>query len=91
MLTEFLLDSNSLGLFPKLQFVGLDQIPSINFADDKLDVAEMMIFLFDTAENTGKRRKCWLLAGYQHFCLFPWCLPKPYSLGLLKVRIVWYS
>ena len=30
------------------------------FADDKLNVTIMTIFLFDKEENTGKRRKCWL-------------------------------
>ena len=33
------------------------------FADDKLKVAKMTIFLLERAENTwGKRRKCWLPA-----------------------------
>ena len=55
------------------------------FADDKLAVVKMMIFVFDRLENTvGKREN----AGYQHFLLFPQCFPKPFSLGLLKVVIV---
>ena len=56
------------------------------FADDKLNIAEMMICLLDQVENTvgiGEN------AGYQHFVLFLQCFPKPSSLGLLKVRIVW--
>ena len=37
------------------------------FADDKLSIARMMIFLLDTVESTlGKREN----AGYQHFLLF---------------------
>ena len=56
------------------------------FADDKLKLAKMKIFLSDRAENTvGKGEN----AGYQHFLLFPQCFPKSYSLGSLKVGIVW--
>ena len=37
------------------------------FADDKVKVAKMMIFLFDRVENiVGKGEN----AGYQHFLLF---------------------
>ena len=43
------------------------------FADDKLNVAKMMIFLFDRAENTLAKGQN---AGYQHFFLFPQCFPK---------------
>ena len=40
------------------------------FADDKLNVAKIMIVLFDREENTlGKGEN----AGYQHFLLFPQC------------------
>ena len=56
------------------------------FADDKLNVDKMTISLLDRVENTeGKGEN----AGYQHFLLFPQCFPKPFSLGLLKVEIVW--
>ena len=55
-------------------------------ADDKLNVAQMMIFLFDRVENTGGKGEN---AGNQHFLLFPQCFPKPSSLGSLKVGIVW--
>ena len=38
------------------------------FADDKIKVFEMMIFVFDRVENiVGKGEN----AGYQHFLLFP--------------------
>ena len=47
------------------------------FADDKINVAQMMIFVFDRVENilkgeNGKRRKCWLAA----FSPFPTMLSK---------------
>ena len=55
-------------------------------ADDKLNVAKMMISLFDREENiVGKQEN----ANHQHFHLFPPCFPKPSSLGLLKIGIVW--
>ena len=48
------------------------------FADDKLNAAVMMIFLFGRVENTvGEGEN----AGYQYFLLFPQCFPKPPSLG----------
>ena len=43
------------------------------FADDKIDVAQMMISVFDTVEKiVGKGEN----AGYQHFLLFPQCFQK---------------
>ena len=56
------------------------------FADDKLNVAKMMISLFDRVENTVAKGEN---AGYQHFLLFPQSFPKPSSLGSLKVGMVW--
>ena len=38
--------------FTKRQNFGHDQIESINFADEILDVAKIMIPLFDSLENT---------------------------------------
>ena len=56
------------------------------FADDKLNIASMMISLLDRIENAvGKGEN----AGYQHFLLFPQCFPQSSSLGSLKVGIVW--
>ena len=50
-------------------------------ADDKLNVAKMMIYLSDGVENTvGKGEN----AGYQHFPLFPQCFSNPSSLGSFK-------
>ena len=43
-------------------------------ADNKSNIAYMMISLFDRVENTvGKGEN----AGHQHFLLFPQCFPKP--------------
>ena len=40
------------------------------FADDKISVAKIMIYVFDEGENiVGKGEN----AGYQHFLLFPQC------------------
>ena len=56
------------------------------FADDKFNVAKMVISLLDRVENiVGKGEN----AGYQHFLLFPKCFQKASDTGLLKVVIVW--
>ena len=56
------------------------------FANNKLNIARLMIYLLDSVENmVGKGEN----AGYQHFLLFPQCFPKPSHLGSLKVRISW--
>ena len=55
-------------------------------ADDKINVAKMMIYVFDRAENiVGKGEN----AGHQHFLLFPQCFQKAFSSGVLKVGIMW--
>ena len=56
------------------------------FAADKINIAQMMISVFDRLENIVAKGEN---AGYQHFLLFPNCFQKPPSLGSLKVRIVW--
>ena len=56
------------------------------FADKKLSVAKIKIFLFDRAENPLEKGDN---AGYQYFLLFPLCFPKPSSFGTIKVGIVW--
>ena len=64
----------------------LDMTKLNAFADNKLNILKKTITLFDTVENTvGKGEN----ANNQHFLLFPQGFPKPSSLGLLKVRIVW--
>ena len=54
------------------------------FADDKVNLADMMISLSDRVENiVGKGEN----AGYQHFLLFPQCFQMPSLSGSLKVRM----
>ena len=56
------------------------------FADDKFDVAKIMISVLDSAENiVGKGEN----AGYQHFLLFPQCFQKLSVSESLKLGIVW--
>ena len=50
------------------------------FAHDKIGVLRMVISLFDRVENNVEKGEN---EDYQH------CFPKPFSLGSLKVRIVW--
>ena len=46
----------------------------------------MAKIVMDKTENTvGKEEN----AGYQHFLVFPQCFQKAFSLGSLKVGIVW--
>ena len=55
------------------------------FADDEINVAEMMISLSDRVKDiVGKGEN----AGYQQFLLFPQCFKKPSFSGSSKVRIV---
>ena len=55
------------------------------FAKDKINLAKMMIYVFDRIENiVGKGEN----AGYQHFLLFL-CFQKAYFSGSVKVGIVW--
>ena len=57
----------------------LDMTKLKAFADDKLNVAKIMVSLLNRIENpvgTGEN------AGYQDFVLFPQCLPKPSDLVL---------
>ena len=56
------------------------------FAEGKLNPAKMTISLFDRVENLAEKGEN---AGYHRFLLFPQGFPKPFSLGSLKVGIVW--
>ena len=57
------------------------------FADDKMNVAQMMISVLDWVENiVGKEEN----AGSQQFLFFPQCFENPYSSRSLKVGTVWY-
>ena len=73
--------SNSL---PNDKFSDMTKLKA--FADNKLNIATMMISVLKRVEKTvGKEEN----AGYQHFLLFQQCFPKLSSLGPLKVWIVW--
>ena len=64
----------------------LDMTKLKAFADDKIDVAQMIVSVFDRVENiVGKGKN----DGYQHFLLFPQCFQKTSFLRSLKVWIVW--
>ena len=69
---------------PNDKFLDLTKLKA--FADNNLNVANMMNFLYDRAENTVEKGEN---AGYQHFLLLLQCFPKPSSLGWLKVGTVW--
>ena len=56
------------------------------FADDKINVAQKMISVFDRVENIVEKGEN---AGYQHFLLFPQCFQKASFFRSLKVGIVW--
>ena len=56
------------------------------FADYKINVAQMIISVLDRVENiVGKGEN----AGYQHFLLFPQCFQKDSFLWSLKFGTVW--
>ena len=54
-------------------------------ADDKFNVVETLIPLFDKVENVGKGEN----ACNQHFLLFSQCFQMAPSTGSLKLGIVW--
>ena len=55
-----------LNSLPNDKIMALDNLK--RFADNKLDVAKIILSVFDRIENTvGK----WDNAGYKHFLLFP--------------------
>ena len=56
------------------------------FSEEKLNVAKIMISVFDRVENIVRKGEN---AGYQHFLLFPQCFQKVFFSGSLKVGIVW--
>ena len=56
------------------------------FADDKSNVAKIMVFVFNHVENIVRKGEN---AGYQHFLLFPQSFQKACFSGSLKVGIVW--
>ena len=48
------------------------------FADDKIRVLKVIIFVFDRVENTVEKGEN---ASYQHSLLFPLCLTRAFTLG----------
>ena len=56
------------------------------FADDKINVNEVLKISFGRVENIVGRGEN---AGYQHFLLFPQCFRKPSVSRSLKVGTVW--
>ena len=58
------------------------------FADNKLNVAIIIISVFNREENIVEKGED---TGNQHFLLSPQCFQKASFLGLLKVEIVWLS
>ena len=61
----------------------LDVSKLIAFADDKINIAEMMISIFDRVEkHCEKIRKCWLSA----FSSFSSMFSKGFFLGFVKSR-----
>ena len=64
----------------------LDQSNFKAFAEDTLNVVQIIICVSDRVENlVGKGEN----AGYQHFLLFPQGLQKASLSGSLKVEILW--
>ena len=55
------------------------------FADDKLNVAKMMISLCDKSRKIVEKRE----NAYQHFFLLTQFFQKAFFTGSLKVEIVW--
>ena len=68
------LPQGPLNFLPKDKFFDVTKLKA--FADDKLNVAKMLISLFDSVENTVRKGEN---AGYQHFLLFSQCFPTPSS------------
>ena len=54
-----------------------DQFKLKGFADDKLEVIQMVKFVLDMIENIVRKEEN---ADYQHFLLFPQCFQKALSL-----------
>ena len=71
-------------LFPDDKNLTLSKLKA--FADDKINVTQMIISVFNRAENiVGKGEN----VGYQHFLLFPQCFEKASFSDTSKCVIVW--
>ena len=81
---KFKIGTNKLNLLPNDK--NLDQSKLKATADEKQKLIQMAKIVMDKTENiVGKEEN----AGYQHFLVFPQCVQKAFSLGSLKVGIVW--
>ena len=72
----FLLSTNAFISLPNNKILDLTKLKA--FADDKMNVAQVMISVFDRVENTEGKGK---IVGYQHFLLSPQCFQKLSFLG----------
>ena len=80
-----MLDFSELNCLPNDKILDITEVKT--FADDKINVAQMMISVFHRVENIVRKGEN---AGYQHFLLFQQYLPKASFLeGSLKVGILW--
>ena len=70
-------------MFPKCKILVRTKLN--RFADNRLNVAKIMISHFDIVENNMEKVEN---AGYQYFLLFPQCFLKPSPSGLLKVGVL---
>ena len=75
---------SNLTLYQMTKFTAMTKLKA--FADDEINIAKLMIHVFDRVENiVGKGEN----AGHQHFLLFPQCFQKVSfggGGGALKVR-----
>ena len=55
----------------------------IKYCYDEISLADRVENTLGEGEYVGHINK--------HFLLFPQCFPKPFSIGSLKVGIVWYK
>ena len=69
--------------FPKDKILDWSKLKA--FAEDKIKVIKMMVFVFDRVENIVEKGKN---AGNQHFLLSPQCFQRAFYPGFSKVGIV---
>ena len=69
---------------PNVEILDLSKLKA--FADDKINVNEIIKFGLEWVENIVERGEN---ANIQHFLLFPQCFQKASFLGSLKVGILW--
>ena len=81
---KYLLTRNIFNSLPNVKILDRSKLKA--FAEDKINVTEILKFVLERVENiVGKGEN----AGYQHFLLLPQCFQKASYKGSLKVGIVW--